>query len=93
MIVLELNIFQKKLKYFDSFGDEHISKEVEKFIGGKNMITKIYWRQTYNSIMCRYFCIGYIGFMVKGKRLQDYANLFSPNGYKKNDQMILKYFQ
>ena len=43
--------------------------------------------------MCRYFCIGYIGFMVKGKRLQDYANLFSPNGYKKNDQMILKYFQ
>ena len=79
--------------YFDSFGVEYIPKGVERFIGSKDMTTNIYWRQAYNLILCRYFCIGYIGFMLKGKSLQDYANLFSHNGYKKNDQIILKYFQ
>ena len=42
--------------------------------------------------MCEYFCTGYIGFMLKGKSLLHYANLFSPNKYKKNDKIILKYF-
>ena len=43
--------------------------------------------------MCRYFCIGigFIDFMLKGKSLLDYTNLFSPNEYKKNDKIILKY--
>ena len=43
--------------------------------------------------MCRYFCIGFIDFMLKNKNLLDYANLFSPNEYEKNDKVILKYFQ
>ena len=43
--------------------------------------------------MCRYFCIGLIDFMLKGKILLDYTNLFSPNDYKKNDKIILKYFK
>ena len=43
--------------------------------------------------MCRYFCICFIDFMLKGKSLLEYANLFSPDGYKKNDNIILKYFQ
>ena len=43
--------------------------------------------------MCRYFCIGFIDFMLKGKSLLDSTNLFSPNNYKKNDKIILKYFQ
>ena len=38
--------------------------------------------------MCRYFCIGFIDFMLKGKSLLDYTNLFSPNDYKKNDNII-----
>ena len=42
--------------------------------------------------MCGYFCIGFIDFILKGKTLVDYTNLFSPNVYKKNDK-ILKYFQ
>ena len=42
--------------------------------------------------MCGYFCIGLIDFMLKGKRLLEYPNLFSPE-YKKNYKMILKYFQ
>ena len=49
--------------------------------------------QSYNSIMCGYFCIVFIDFILKGKRLLEYTNLFSPNEYKKNDKIILKYFQ
>ena len=41
--------------------------------------------------MCGYFCIRFIDFMLKGKSLLDYANLFSPNDDEKNDEMILKF--
>ena len=44
------------------------------------------------SIMCGYFCIEFTDFMLKGKSLLDYTNLFSPNKYEKNDKIILKYF-
>ena len=43
--------------------------------------------------MCGYFCIEFIDFMLKGESLLDYKNLFSSNGYEKNDKIILKYFQ
>ena len=83
----------KNVTYFDSFRFEHIPKEIKKFIGNKNIIANIYRIQAYNSIMCRYFSIGFIDFMLKGKSLLDYTNLFSPNDYEKNDKIILKYFQ
>ena len=69
--------------YFDSFGVEHIPKEIKKFINNKN-ITNIFRIQAYESIMCRYFCIGFIDFMLVGKILTEYINLFSPNNFKKN---------
>ena len=68
---------------FDRFEVEHISKEINKFIGNKNIITNIYRIQAYDSIMCRLFCIGFIDFMLKGKGLLEYTNLFSSNEYKK----------
>ena len=40
-----------------------------------------------------YVCIGFVYFMLKGKSLLDYTNLFSPNKYERNDKIILKYFQ
>ena len=40
-----------------------------------------------------YVCIGFVYFMLKGKSLLDYTNLFSPNEYERNDKIILKYFQ
>ena len=43
--------------------------------------------------MCGYFCIGFIDFMLKGKILLEYPNLFSPKESKKNEKIILKYFQ
>ena len=46
----------------------------------KNTITNIYRIQADDSILCGSFCIGFIDFMVKGKSLLDYTNLFFPNG-------------
>ena len=43
--------------------------------------------------MCGYFCIGFLDFMLKGKSLLEYTNLFSPHEYKKNDKITLKHFQ
>ena len=40
-----------------------------------------------------HFCIGIIDFMLKGKNLLDYTNLFSPKKYEESRKMILKYFQ
>ena len=68
--------------YFDSFVVEHIGKEIEKFIRNKYIIKNIYRIQAYNSIMCGYFSVGFIDFMLKGKCLLDYTNLFSPNEHK-----------
>ena len=78
-----LYVNNKTVTYFDSFGVEHISTEIIKFIGNKNIITNIYRIQTYDSIMCGYFCIGFINFMFNGNSFTDYTNLFSPNDLKK----------
>ena len=43
--------------------------------------------------MYGYFCIGFVDFMLKGRSLSEYEDLFSPNGYEKNDKIILKFFQ
>ena len=81
----------KTTTYFDKFGIEHISKEVKKFMGNRNIITNIYRIQNYDPIMCGYFCVGFIDYMFMGKSLTDYTNLFSPSNFKKNDDIILNY--
>ena len=80
-----LYVNNKIVTYFDSFGVEHIPKEIMKFINRKEIIPNIYRIQAYDSIMCGYFCIGFINFMFNGKSLTDYTNLFSPNDFNKND--------
>ena len=78
--------------YFNSFGVEHIPKEIKAFINNKNITTNVFRIQAYDSIMCGYFCIGFIDFMLAGKTLIEYTNLFLPNNFKKNDNIILNYF-
>ena len=79
--------------YFDSFGVEHIPKEIKAFIGRSlSVTTNIFRIQAFDSIMCGYLCIGFIDFMLAGKALTEYTNLFSPNNFKKNDSITLKYF-
>ena len=79
--------------YFDSFGVEHIPKEVKTFIDRSLSIAATFFRiQSYDSIMCGYFCIGCIDFMLAGKPLTEFKNLFLSNNFKKKDDIILNYF-
>ena len=89
---IALYVNNKTVTYFDSFGIEHISKEVKIFINNKNIIANIFRIQAYDSIMCGYFCIGFIDYMFIGQSLTDYTNLFSPNNFKINDDIIFNYF-
>ena len=56
------------------------------------IMRNIYRIQAYTSKMCWYFCIEFIDFMLKGKSLLDYTNLFSPNYSDNNGEITLKYF-
>ena len=69
-------VHNNNVTYFDSFGVEHIPKEIRTFIGNKNIKTNIFRIQAYDSITCGYFCIGFIDSMLAGKTLIDFANLF-----------------
>ena len=84
-------VHNNDVTYFDSFGVEHIPKEIKTFINNKN-ITNILRIQAYDSIMCGYFCTEFIDFVFAGKTLTELTNHFSPNNFKKNDDKILKYF-
>ena len=57
-------------KDFFFSGVEHIPKEIKKFISNKSIKANIFRIQDYDSIMCRYFYIGFIDFMLAGKTLQ-----------------------
>ena len=61
---------------FHNFGVEHIPKKTEKIIKNKNITTNNYRLKANESIMCGYFCIGFIYFILKGKCLLGYTNLF-----------------
>ena len=89
-----------KVIYFDSFGLEHIPKEINKFIKKPSSLKRtarikrnIFRIQAYDSIMCGYFCIEFINYMLKDKTLLDYTDLFLPNDFKKNDQVIKRIFK
>ena len=78
-LVLLLNMFLKKLK--NLLGTK------------KNINANIFQVQSNNSIMCGYFCIGFIDFMRAGKTLVDFTSLFFPYDFEKNDNIILNYFK
>ena len=75
--------------YFDSFGVEHIPKEIKTFTKNRNIKTNIFRIKAYDSIMCGYFCIACIDFMFKDKSVTEYTNLFSPNDLKK--KMMIRF--
>ena len=84
---VDLHVNNNNFTYFDSFGVEHIPKESKKFVKNKNITANVFKILVYDSVMCGYFCIGFIDFMIKGKTL---TNVFSPNNFEKSDDMILK---
>ena len=75
---IALYVKNNEVIYFDSSGVDHVPKEIKRFIGHKDIKTNIFRIQAYNSIMCGYFCIGFIDFMFANKTLIDFTSLFSP---------------
>ena len=69
---------RSEIVYFDCFGIEHVPEEIKEFVRNKNIIANIFRVQANNSVMCRYFCIGFINFMLAGKKLTDFMSMFSP---------------
>ena len=61
-----------------SFEVKHILKEIKAFINNKNIKTNIFTIQAHDSVMCGYFCIGFIDFLFKGRTFTQYTNLFPP---------------
>ena len=88
---VSLFVKPKYTVYFDSFGIEHIPKEINEF-SNNDIKSNIFRIQACDSIMCGYFCIEFINYMLKGKTLLDYTNLFSPNDFKKDDRVIKRIF-
>ena len=77
--------------YFDSFSVEetkHVSEEIKEFIGKKNIIANIFRVQANDSVMPGYVCIGFIDFILAGKKSTHYTSLFSPYDFKKNDELF-----
>ena len=85
--------FETEMKLLNSFCVEHVPKEIKEFVGNENIKANIFRVQANNSVMCGYFCTGFIDFMLAGKKLTDFMNMFSPYDFKKNDDIILTYFK
>ena len=84
---------RNEIVYFDSFGVEHVPEEIKEFVGNKNIIANIFRVQPKDSVMCGYFYIGFIDFMLAGKKLTDFTSMFSSYNFQKNDNIILSYFK
>ena len=64
-----------EIVYFNSFGAEHVPEEIKEFIGNKNIKANTFRVQANNSIICGYFCIELIEFMLAGRKLTDFTSL------------------
>ena len=69
LVLIGLFYFVKKneIIYFDSFGVEHIPEQIKELTGNKNIKANIFRVQANNSIMCGYFCNGFIDFTLADK--------------------------
>ena len=65
---IALYVHHNDITYFDFFGVEYIPKEIT-FINNKNVKPIVFRIQAFDSIMCEYFCIGFIDFILAGKIL------------------------
>ena len=71
---------------------EYIPFKILNKIRDKSITHNVFKIQDNESIMCGFCCITFIEYILAGKTLLEYTNLFSPNDYK-NDQIIYKYFK
>ena len=78
--------------YFDYFGTEYIPQEILKTKSKINQSVTTCLKYSMMIALCvvLFYCFQ---FLIAGKTLLDYANLFSSNDYQKNDKIIYKYFK
>ena len=78
---------------FNNFAVEHVREKVKTFIGNKKIKANTFRVQANNLIVCGYFSIEFIDFMLAGKKMTNFMNVFSPHDFGKNDHIILSYFK
>ena len=59
----------------------------------KSINNSIFRIQSDDCIMCEFYCIAFIEYIIAGKTFLHYTNLFSPIDNQKNDKIIYKYFK
>ena len=74
--------------YFNSFEIEYIAQEVLNKI--RSITQNIFRIEDDDAIMCKFYCIVFIGYMLAGNILLDYTNLLCPDYYKRNGKIIFK---
>ena len=91
----QIALFYRKNEtvYFDSFGVKYVAKEIKEFVGNKNIKSNTFRVQANNSVICGYFCIGFMYFMFASKTLINFTNLLRPYDFEKDDSIILSYFK
>ena len=73
-----LYLLNNDVTYFDSFGVEHLPKEIKIFVKNKNIKINSFRLQANDSVMYGYFCIGFIDFMFNGENFHwIYKSFFS----------------
>ena len=75
------------------FGTEYILQEVLNKTRDKSITRNIFSTQDNDSVMCGFYCIVFIKFILAGRTLLHYSNLFFPNKYKQNDLKVYNYFK
>ena len=80
--------------FFDSLEIEQIPQEVLNKIKEDKLITRTIFRiQSDGSIMCGFYWVAFIEYIIAGRNLLDYTNLFSPDDYRKNNKITYKCFE
>ena len=93
LVHIGLLYFVAEMKLFILIVLGHIPEEIKEFTGNRKGKADIFRMQANKSVICGYFCIGFIDFMLPSKKLTGFTNLFSPHDFDKNDQIILSYFK
>ena len=79
---------KSEIVYFNSFAVEHVPEEMKEFIWNKNVKANIFGLQANNSVMCGYFCTGFIYFMLVSKKVTDFPSLFSLRDFDKSSELF-----
>ena len=81
---IALYVYGGYATYYNSFVSECVRKENQNSKETK-ITQQIFLKQKKWSMLFGYFCTGFFNFMLKGKSLLDYTNVFSSNRYEMNN--------